>query len=197
MASEKFLPTVKRESCGTYAGYAKHLAKRDEPCEPCRAAKRDYVRDNYAKNPEVYARQKYRKKNDPVYSASYKESQRKYTSKRRAILSNSEHAPYVLEDVLREYGTNCHLCLEAIDLDAPRAAGRGRGWERGLQIDHLVPLKDGGPDSLENVRPTHALCNLSKGAKDAIDSSHNVVLPLGPQVPDIPQYLGTGDPDWD
>lgn len=197
MALEKFLPTVKRESCGTYAGYSKHIAKRDTPCEPCRKAKRDYVRQNYAANPEVYQKQKYRKKNDPVYSASYKESQRKYTNKRRAILKNSEHEPYSLDEVLGEYGTNCHLCLEAIDLDAPRAAGRGRGWERGLQIDHLVPLKEGGPDSLENVRPTHTLCNLSKGAKDAIGSSHSANLPSGPQVPHIPQYSEIGDPDWD
>ena len=46
-------------------------------------------------------------------------------------------------------------------MNAPRQTGLD-GWENGLQIDHLIPISKGGPDTLINVRPTHGLCNLRK-----------------------------------
>jgi 5-methylcytosine-specific restriction endonuclease McrA len=72
---------------------------------------------------------------------------------------------YTESQVLETYGTTCHLCGLAIDLELPRRAGID-GWEQGLHIDHLIPVSKGGPDTLENVRPAHGLCNLKKNNKE-------------------------------
>lgn len=61
----------------------------------------------------------------------------------------------------------CRECL-----DAPRKVGVNN-WELGFHVDHLVPLSKGGSDTLENVRPTHAVCNLRKNAKEL--QEHNNV----------------------
>lgn len=71
--------------------------------------------------------------------------------------------PYNDQDVLDLYGTDCHICGEPINLNAPRGCGP-EGWELGLHIDHLIPLANGGDDTIENVRPSHGLCNVKKGA---------------------------------
>ena len=71
------------------------------------------------------------------------------------------------------YGTNCYLCDMPIDLDAPRRAGfppkKVKGmwhfWRSGLHVEHFIPITLGGSDTLENVRPSHAWCNLAKGAQ--------------------------------
>ena len=69
---------------------------------------------------------------------------------------------YTTLQVLETYGTNCHICNGPVDLSAPRLVGRGVGWEHGLHIDHVIPISKGGPDTLSNVRPSHAYCNISK-----------------------------------
>ena len=65
--------------------------------------------------------------------------------------------------VLEVYGTDCHICKNPIDLDAPRKVGIP-GWERALHIDHVHPLSKGGLDTIENVRPSHGKCNVIKWA---------------------------------
>jgi len=72
--------------------------------------------------------------------------------------------PYTLEQVLEEYGSVCYLCEVSIDLTLPRKIGVA-GWENGLHLDHVTPISKGGPDCLENVAPTHAICNLTKRGK--------------------------------
>ncbi len=47
----------------------------------------------------------------------------------------------------------CHICGDAIP-----------GLEE-LHFDHVIPLIKGGPHVAENVRPSHAGCNLRKGAR--------------------------------
>jgi 5-methylcytosine-specific restriction endonuclease McrA len=69
--------------------------------------------------------------------------------------------PYTLEQVLEEYGPICYLCEVDIDLSLPRKIGIA-GWEKGLHLDHVTPISKGGSDCLENVAPTHAICNLNK-----------------------------------
>ena len=85
-------------------------------------------------------------------------------ARRRAQRLNNGFEIYTLEQVFALYGTNCHLCNESIDLEAPRWQGES-GWERGLHIDHVTPISRGGADNLANVRPAHGKCNLKKGAK--------------------------------
>jgi HNH endonuclease len=86
------------------------------------------------------------------------------THKRRARIKGNGFSKYTREDMIKAYGANCHICKLEIDLNAPRKVGI-KGWEEGLHIDHLIPLMQGGPDILENVRPAHGLCNLKKGSK--------------------------------
>jgi 5-methylcytosine-specific restriction endonuclease McrA len=68
------------------------------------------------------------------------------------------------------YGLLCNICKEPINFVAPRKVGK-LGWERGLHIDHVVPLSKGGSDTLANIRPTHGLCNLQKS------NSHGTIVP--------------------
>ena len=108
--------------------------------------------------PEV-ARRKQKK-----YWAKHPEKAQAFNRKRRARVNNVEHIPYTKEEVLKKYGTDCHICGTPIDLKAPRKAGK-TGWEHGLHLDHLIPISKGGPDTIDNVRPAHGVCNLSKGAR--------------------------------
>ncbi len=117
-----------------------------------------YHKDYIKKNPQV-SRRKQKK-----YWAKHPEKAQAFNRKRRARANNVEHIPYTKEEVLKKYGTDCHICGAPIDLKAPRKAGK-KGWEHGLHLDHLIPISKGGPDTIDNVRPAHGVCNLSKGAK--------------------------------
>jgi len=79
---------------------------------------------------------------------------------------------YSMLEVLLAHGTMCHLCGNPVDMAATRKVGY-YGWENGLHLDHVVPLSKGGSDTLENVKPSHAKCNIAKG---------------GMRTPAIPKY---------
>jgi hypothetical protein len=64
-------------------------------------------------------------------------------------------------DIIRAYGTVCHLCGEDVDMSAPRKVG-AVGWERGFHREHVISLSDGGENTLENCRASHGICNLRK-----------------------------------
>jgi 5-methylcytosine-specific restriction endonuclease McrA len=126
----------------------------------------------YAANPEMYAAQqkRYRDKNrekerlrHKLYKENNKEKHADNERRRRARKRSSVFEYYSTEQVLEKYGTICHLCNEPVDLNAPRRVGRP-GWEKGLHIDHVVEISKGGPDTLENVKPAHGICNLERNA---------------------------------
>ena len=54
----------------------------------------------------------------------------------------------------------CHLCSESIAFSNYGKHGRRGGWE----LDHSVPLAEGGTDHLNNLLPAHTSCNRSKQA---------------------------------
>jgi 5-methylcytosine-specific restriction endonuclease McrA len=118
------------------------------------AQHKDYVKKN-----RHISRRKQKK-----FWAKNPEKAQAFNRKRRARVNNVEHIPYTKDEVLERYGTDCHICGTPIDLKAPRGSGK-KGWERGLHLDHLIPISKGGPDTIENIRPAHGVCNLSKGAK--------------------------------
>jgi 5-methylcytosine-specific restriction endonuclease McrA len=139
-------------NCGTYAGYRKHHNQKTKPCIDCLVANRAYSKIRYQKD-GVARQAKYRSRNLEAVQARERSKNRK----RRASITSD----YNELQVIATYGINCYLCDLEIDFMAPRKCGIP-GWEIGLHIDHLVPVSKGGSDALENVRPTHGLCNLVK-----------------------------------
>lgn len=93
-----------------------------------------------------------------------RESKRRVSHRRRVRKQNGISAPYTETQVLETYGSDCHICNKPIDLNAPRTIKK-EGWKLGLHIDHLIPISKGGNDTLENVRPSHGICNVKKGAR--------------------------------
>lgn len=87
-------------------------------------------------------------------------------SRRRRAMKLGLHWEYYTEaQVIELYGDKCHICLEPISFDSERRPGY-LNWQRGLHIDHLIPISKGGSDTLSNVRPVHGGCNLSKGPRN-------------------------------
>ncbi len=122
---------------------------------------RQKSRESYAKNIEDN-RQKSRdwRKRNP-------EQRRVQEHTRRARKAGVYSEPYTDNDVLEMYGTNCHICLDPIDLEAPRW-NIYPGWELGLHIEHVIPIVMGGEDTLKNVKPSHGICNLQKPKRPTI-----------------------------
>ena len=56
---------------------------------------------------------------------------------------------------------DCYICEEPIDYKANRVNGRP-GWQNGLQLEHVIPISAGGANTIENVKPSHGFCNISK-----------------------------------
>jgi diadenosine tetraphosphate (Ap4A) HIT family hydrolase len=59
-------------------------------------------------------------------------------------------------EVLKRAGGRCELC------GIPHE-------ERALEVDHIVPRKEGGPDDLANFQALCWKCNANKGARDSAD----------------------------
>lgn len=94
-------------------------------------------------------REKYREKNrrerqgNEVYTLRNREA-----SRRRQV--GTTYSRILYSTVLERDGMTCHLCSGPIaSLDD-------------LHFDHVIPLAKGGEHTVENVRPSHALCNLRK-----------------------------------
>ena len=89
---------------------------------------------------------------------------RKQSRIRRARRKAVQTEAWSEEDIINRYGSDCHLCLYPIDLDAPRSP-KFLNWELGFHPDHYTPMSKGGSDLLVNLRPSHAWCNYKKGAR--------------------------------
>lgn len=63
------------------------------------------------------------------------------------------------EQIVREYGPDCHICKEPIDLELART------HRFGLTVDHVIPVNKGGTDDMANLRPAHWICNVKKSDK--------------------------------
>jgi 5-methylcytosine-specific restriction endonuclease McrA len=141
-------------NCGTYAGYRKHHNQKTKPCLECLVANRQYSKIRYQKNGAQRQANSRARNIDKV-----REREREKNRRRRA----SSSKPYNELQVIATYGGNCYLCGLEIDFLSPRKCGN-QGWESGFHVDHLIPLSKGGSDTLDNVRPAHAVCNLQKAS---------------------------------
>lgn len=81
--------------------------------------------------------------------------------RRRALELGVESVRYTEDDIFAKWGSDCHICGETVDLKAPRQVGVS-GWEKGLHLDHVLAISKGGPDTPDNVKPSHGICNLRK-----------------------------------
>jgi 5-methylcytosine-specific restriction endonuclease McrA len=161
---KKGIPEKVKRQCGVNAySYKLHVKNKEPICDTCRELRNAGIRENYKKTREH--RLKKQKANYQKNLEHKRELTKRKGHRRRARLRGSKVEPYVIAQVLEAYGTDCHICKEPIDMKAPRSVGKEKGWEKGLHIDHLIPISQGGSDTLENVRPAHGLCNVSKGAK--------------------------------
>jgi len=135
---------------------------------------KEYQAAYYLKNRESIVAKRKARRETSEFKAKSREYHQKYNAmnphktregarRRRARIRKVETRPYSEAQVLELYGLLCHICFRQIDLDAPRQQGKGANWHMGLHIDHIVPISSGGGDTLENVRPAHAICNLRKG----------------------------------
>jgi 5-methylcytosine-specific restriction endonuclease McrA len=182
--------------CGTRSAYNRHLRNKEKACELCLQAGRDYskILRNKHKDKIAIQKKKYQQDNKEKINAyhrarwskipdeirlkkkmdyrvanieRYREVNRQSERKRRAAKKNSSHVFYTEKEVLEIYGNVCYLCNREIDLFASRKIGY-ENWQNGLHIDHLIPLNKNGSDSIDNVRPTHGLCNVKKHDKDFV-----------------------------
>jgi hypothetical protein len=101
------------------------------------------------------------KRNNPDISRSS-------AHKRRVAKYGVGHKPYSTKDIVNFYGTKCYLCSDEIDFNAKRTPG-SLGWQVSFWVEHFIDIALGGEDNLNNVRPSHAWCNLHK--KDFISGS--------------------------
>lgn len=178
--------------CGTQAAYRRHLFNKERPCDLCKLARKEWAKAHYQKNKkEINAKNKeyYQANKEQIqeYLKQYNlDNNEELTARKREYYQENKDAHHVAmrrreiakrgtrveiytkQDVLDKWGTACHICKEEIDLTAPRTPGK-EGWKRGLHLDHVVPVSKGGTDTLDNVKPAHALCNLSKFTKTNID----------------------------
>lgn len=143
--------TTRLTQHGTINGYGWHKRRKEDACQECTDAMREYWKEQRRVNGEH------------INKLRREWRFRTPNANRRFRRNSSEPGYYSDEDVLRLYGTDCHICGEPIDLQADRRTGYP-GWERSLHIDHVFPLSKGGTDTLDNVKPAHGRCNIIKWA---------------------------------
>ena len=154
------LEHVKEYQTGYYEANKEEIAKATREYQKSNPEKRTVWNKSYStKHPEKI--KEYRKLWTENNIEKVRESRRASERKRKALKRENGSKSYTEAQVLELYGETCHLCKEAIDLDTPRRSGT-EGWQKGLHIDHLVPISKGGADALDNVRPSHGECNVRK-----------------------------------
>lgn len=157
--------------CGSETAYRYHYDRGEKPCDLCRSARAERRRADYIARHGFYrdqARRNYDRNRDKILAVT-KEYHRKNPdvmqrtkNRRRAAQYATRSERYTERMAIDAHGTMCHICGEEIDMAAKRHPG-DPGWERGLHLDHVIPLRSGGTDTLDNIRPAHGLCNLRKG----------------------------------
>lgn len=167
--------------------FSKRSASKDGlaySCKPCerRTAARSYdkkkqrqkARQRYEENKEVIkerTKKRYEENRDAILAQqkewrktqSGKKAMQKADKLRRERIKKQTPGgrDYTREEVIKRdsvFGDCvCQICGQIIDIEAGD-----------LQIDHIIPIAEGGSDTLDNVRCTHKWCNLTR-PKDGSD----------------------------
>lgn len=117
--------------------------------------------DAYKESLKKYNHSEARKESHKKYylSEKFRSKNRERERIRRAKKNKTVVKDFSEVDVLNKHGAVCHICGKDIDLSAPRTSGLG------LHLDHVIPLVKGGTHTIENVKPSHAKCNVAKGGR--------------------------------
>ena len=97
-----------------------------------------------------------------TWQKNNRDKRRAIRRREKAKLAGVLNDNWTDEQLLEAYGTDCYICKDAIDFDAPK---QGTGSDNSFWPDHIIPLSRGGDNILSNVRPCHSKCNRSKGPK--------------------------------
>lgn len=146
---------------GTSIGdYSRCKKANTTACQPCLAAAAAYRRAQVAKDPAKFKQQ------DKDYYKKYPHK-RGTNSRGRARKKGVPSQYYTRQQLFDRDGYDCYLCNKPVELTANHIVGQP-GWELYPHIDHVIPLALGGHDTLDNVKITHAKCNMVKGASAPI-----------------------------
>lgn len=114
-------------------------------CETCREWQRD--------ESKAYA-EKFREKNGCLPSAMYRRGNKTTLARINWIDPESRLAIYERDEWV------CQLCHDPIDREA------GRNEHFAPSLDHIIPKSKGGPDTNDNLRTAHRICNAIRGARE-------------------------------
>ena len=153
IANQEYLAAYRAKNAQKLADYSARWQR--ENSDKVNANSRKWRKNNPEKRKEVIR----------AYWAANPDKRRELVRRRRAIRKGLPIDNYTDQQVLDTYGTNCHICNGPIDLLASRRSGF-EGWENGLHIDHLIPICNNGSDTLDNVRPAHGKCNISRNKRE-------------------------------
>jgi 5-methylcytosine-specific restriction endonuclease McrA len=130
----------------TVGDYGRCRKNNEDACEPCKASAAKYAKE-------------YRKSNPDIVKNWAKKSNQK--SIRERLKPGAIQVYYSRDSILERDDYICYLCGDKVDLNAPYNM-REDGWEMYPHLDHVIPLSKGGDDTPDNVRTTHAKCNMAK-----------------------------------
>ncbi|QZE11304.1 HNH endonuclease [Streptomyces phage Forrest] len=149
------------KSCGEekeFSSFYKDSRRKDgyiSICIPCdKEKKKQYYLDNKEKVKEAAVRWQ-ANNNEKVrgYKNKWKRANKhklaQYKHKRRAQESLSHFTAEEFKELCDAYGNICLRC----------------GEEKPLSVDHVIPLCDGGSNSIDNIQPLCVDCNCIKGRK--------------------------------
>lgn len=127
-----------------------------------RKENREHI-SNYRRNSSEY--QSYMKDYLAKYYEENKDKFIEYGRRKRALIRSLPADGHTKQDIIDRFGTVCYLCQGEVDPDLPW------GRDDSPAVDHVHALsREGCPgDVIENVRLTHALCNVRKHDKPKED----------------------------
>ena len=80
-----------------------------------------------------------------------------YRDKHQRQYWKASSKPKLIAEILERDGWWCKLCNEAIDPELKYPSNYS------LSVDHIIPRAKGGGNGVNNLQPTHLICNLRKG----------------------------------
>jgi 5-methylcytosine-specific restriction endonuclease McrA len=151
---------------GTRTMYV-HYGCRCEDC--CRAEHKQYLKRETSKKRKRTS-SKWGENRPHIQSSNRIETQKRYNAERYRMFKErtSTHTrPIVWQEIADKYGMKCAICgCTADPNDTWERNGRLCYGRKYPTVDHIIALKNGGTDTIENVQLACKRCNSKKGAKE-------------------------------